>query len=802
MKKLLLAGICSLAGMCVSAQSVVRVFSAGDQTPIQSVSLFNLTKTKTVQTDESGKADISTLLPTDSIVIQQIGYQPKTIAVNQLKSKNPRIYLVENPIEQVSILIAYNAFKTPSEVIPNQITSINRAQIQFANQPTSAELLSNEGNVFVQKSQLGGGSPVIRGFEANKVLLVVDGIRMNNAIYRGGHLQNVITLDPNAMDRAEVIFGPGTVIYGSDALGGVMSFNTVKPTFSSGKKPRWSGSVFTRYQSAYNENTNHFTLNGSTQKWAWLTMATYSDFGDLRQGNIRNPFYGDWGKRTFYVQSFNGVDSILNNPDANLQVGSGYQQLDLMQKIAYRQNLFTTHTLNIQYSTSSEINRYDRLTEVSSGRPRFGTWKYGPQDRLLAAYHLESTKSTPFSSAMRFTLAYQDIEESRISRNFKAVNEANRIENVKVYTMNLDLQKNLGNQLLSYGAEAAINRVQSTAFNRNINTNEQTALSTRYPDGGSTMNQIGLYALYRHNIIQNKLVASVGTRFSMVDLDAQFVDTNFYPFPFSSIQQRNKSLTGNAGIVYNSQKWKFGATFSSGFRAPNVDDLAKIFESTPGRVIVPNANLKPEFTYTGELSATYKPNKNSRIEGNAFYTLYKNAISTGLGTFNGKDSIEYDGRLSQVITQKNIVSGYVYGFHLGALIDINSNWVFRTNLTYTYGRFNTDSTDYPMDHIPPVFGRTALEYTKNKVRISFWAQYNGWKRLKDYNSLGEDNLPYATSLGTPAWITMNIRGSYRVSNYLTIQAALENILDTNYRVFASGISAPGRNLSVTARMTF
>lgn len=801
MKKLLLAGVCSLAGLFTSAQSV-RVFNSNDQQPIHAVVISNTAKTKAVETDENGKADISSLLPTDSIVLQQIGYQSRTIATSQLRSTVTFLYLFENPIEQASILIAYNSFKTPAEVIPNQIVAINHSQIQFANQPTSAELLSSEGNVFVQKSQLGGGSPVIRGFEANKILLVVDGIRMNNAIYRGGHLQNVITLDPNAMDRAEVIFGPGTVIYGSDALGGVLSFNTLKPSFSNSSKPQWSGSVFSRYQSAYNENTNHFSLNGGTKKWAWLTMATYSDFGDLRQGNIRNPYYGDWGKRNSYVQTFNGVDSILFNQDPNTQVGSGYQQLDLMQKIAFRQNTYTTHTLNIQYSTSSEINRYDRLTETASGRPRFATWKYGPQDRLLAAYHLESTKSTMFSSTMRFTFAYQSIEESRISRSFRALNEANRIENVKVLTMNLDLQKNLGNHLLSYGAEATINRVQSTAFNRNINTNEQTALSTRYPDGGSTMNQIGVYALYRHTIIQNKLIATVGTRFSLIDLDAQFVDTTFYPFPFNSIQQSNKSLTGNAGIVYNSKKWKLGATFSSGFRAPNVDDLAKIFESVPGRVIVPNADLKPEFSYTGELSATYKPNRNSRIEGNAFYTLYKNAISTGLGTFNGKDSIDFDGRMSQVITQKNIVSGYVYGFNAGALIEINSNWLFKANVTYTYGRFNTDTTDYPMDHIPPVFGRTGIDYSKNKIRVSFWTQFNGWKRLNDYNKLGEDNLQYATALGTPAWMTLNIRGSYRLSNYLTLQAAVENILDTNYRVFASGISAPGRNLSITARVKF
>jgi hemoglobin/transferrin/lactoferrin receptor protein len=80
--------------------------------------------------------------------------------------------------------------------------------------------------------------------------------------------------------------------------------------------------------------------------------------------------------------------------------------------------------------------------------------------------------------------------------------------------------------------------------------------------------------------------------------------------------------------------------------------------------------------------------------------------------------------------------------------------------------------------------------------------YNGWKRVKDYNQVGEDNLPYATPQGTPAWYTLNVRMAYQLNKMLQAQLALENILDRNYRVFASGISAPGRNLIITLRASF
>ena len=122
------------------------------------------------------------------------------------------------------ITVSATKFAEHKKYIPQQVLTISAKKMAFFNQQTTAELLTHTGNVLVQKSQLGGGSPVIRGFEANKVLLVVDGVRMNNAIFRGGHLQNVITMDNTILDKTEILFGPSSVMYGSDALGGVIAF--------------------------------------------------------------------------------------------------------------------------------------------------------------------------------------------------------------------------------------------------------------------------------------------------------------------------------------------------------------------------------------------------------------------------------------------------------------------------------------------------------------------------------------------------------------------------------------------------
>ncbi|HMU69723.1 MAG TPA: TonB-dependent receptor, partial [Chitinophagales bacterium] len=148
-------------------------------------------------------------------------------------------------------------------------------------------------------------------------------------------------------------------------------------------------------------------------------------------------------------------------------------------------------------------------------------------------------------------------------------------------------------------------------------------------------------------------------------------------------------------------------------------------------------------------------------------------------------------------------SAYLYGFNVGADVNIINGLNLSSYITYTYGRIETDTTPYPLDHIPPVYGRTGLKYAKKKLVAEAYALYNGWKYIEDYNIVGgEDNDQYATPEGMPSWYTLNIKASYDVMEYVTIQAGCENLMDHQYRVFASGISAPGRNIFVAVRAKF
>ncbi len=690
------------------------------------------------------------------------------------------------------ITLSATRFPEKSKYLSQAIVSISEKKIAALNQPTTAELLQHTGNVSVQKSQGGGGSPVIRGFEANKILIVVDGVRMNNAIFRGGHLQNVITIDPEMVERIEILYGPSSVMYGSDALGGVLHFSTKKPAFSNDRHTQFHAQFLTRLSTAFDEKTQHVQFSAATRKFASLTSFTFSDFSDIRQGKNGNKFSG-WGLRNFTVENINGKDSMVPNGNPLLQTRSGYNQYSILQKFLFHSRK-SEQQLNFQYSSSSNINRYDRLTETNnSGNAKSAEWYYGPQQRLLISWNVHFQHSVLGQG--NINTAYQFVEESRNNRNFRSSKLNHRIEQVKIGSLNADFKKDFQPLELGYGLELIYNHVQSRAYAENILTKVQSDLDTRYPDGGSNTQNYAAYAsaIYK---INPKWIAQAGLRYTTNKLESSLSNKSFFPLPYSSIDQSSKVLTSSAGIVYlPNEKWKLSAQVSTGFRTPNVDDLAKIFESGNGNFIVPNAELKPERTLNYELGINARPAKNISFRANGWYTDYTNVLTTDRSTYQGSSTILYDGVQSNVITTVNKNKAFLYGYSLDVNISFLQHFEIQSAYNYTYGRIK-EQTNYPLDHIPPAFGKTGLEMKKGNFVFALYVLYNSKKDSSDYNLRGEDNQLYSADVVkgfSPAWIIYNFRSAFKISEHLNVQFSLENITDRFYRTFSSGISAAGRN---------
>lgn len=703
------------------------------------------------------------------------------------------------------MVISANKIEEPRRYIGQQIEVIGSDKINQLNAPTTADLLINSGWVSMQKSQQGGGSPQLRGFEASRVLLMVDGIRMNNLIYRAGHLQNLITTDNNSMERIEILFGPSSTVYGSDALGGVIHLYTRNPTLKKDAPSPLSGNAMTRFGSVNHEKTGHIDFNIAGQKFGSFTSFTYSDFGDLKMGEKTNSQIGEqiWLRNNYAVRAAdNQSDVLVTNNNPFVQKQSGYKQYDLIQKFLFQSSEKVSHLLNVQYSTSSDIFRYDRLTDVQGTGLRSAEWYYGPQKRLLTSYNLRVKDLGSFADALSATLSFQDIEESRNDRRFNNNNLRSRIENVNVLGLTVDLKKSINRSDFRYGLDGQLNTLQSTAHNTDIVTGVQSNLDTRYPDGDNSMNMMAAYFTHTYRINPTWTLTD-GVRVGGSWLHATFNDKSFFPFPFSDVKQNNLLSSANLGIIYSPTSWKFSFVASSGFRAPNIDDLGKVFDSSPGNVIVPNPDLDAEKTLNADLGVTKFIGSNTRIETAFFATQFFDAIVTLPSTFNGQSIIDYDGTASQVLTNQNKGKAYIIGYNIGLHTSLNENVAASATLNYTRGRVKNEvGPETPLDHIPPFFGRVGIQYNSNKFRSELFTNFNGWKTLDNYSNSGEDNLNYATPRGMPSWYTVNLRASYTLNTMLTIQVGVDNILDLQYRTFASGINAPGRNIFGTMRFTF
>lgn len=635
------------------------------------------------------------------------------------------------------------------------------------NPQTNADILEHSGEVFVQRSQFGGGSPVIRGFEANRIILVLDGIRMNNSIYRGGHLQNIITIDPLMLEQTEILNGSNSLLFGTDALGGAISMYTrgVKlDTFQLG--------ATLRYSSAAQERTAHVNINKGWKRFGVLTSFSFTGLSDLRAGNIRSPQFPDFGRKTQYFIRNNGKDSLVNNADPNIQKFSGYNLFHAIQKL-YWQGDKTTHTINLQWSQTNDIPRYDRLRDLE-----WAEWRYGPMMRGLAAYN--GKRQVGKKQLLEISLAYQFIEESRYTRRPNRPNTTANIENVHIANAIAQYYKKLPQIQYRLGVEYFFNDVQSRS----------EFAPPRFPQ--STVHNASTFANASYKPF-SWLFVNGGLRYQYQNIQAYFANYNTENLT-PQFSQSVGALAGSLEALFRlPREWEALGVFSTGYRAPNIEDFGKTFEWRVGQVVLPNTNLKPEKTLQFEAGIR---KQTSRFEFSFFgyFTHYLDIIDLGNMQYQGQDSIIFNQTPSQVKGNINKGKGYITGYEGKIRWQATSTVRFSQNLTYTYG-WNTEFQT-PLSHIPPLFGKTEIELKYKKAIIQLYALYQGWKPVHLYGPDGEDNLEDATPFGSPSWITFNLKASYPFKKYITASIGLENIGDIHYRQFASGISAPGRNLII------
>ena len=756
---------------CTVFAQEVKILDKETGKSVNNVTVFNDDQTINISSNNKGFVDISEFKNNEFIVFSHLSYAVLRVKKSTLKSRKFTVYLTKQSEQLDEVVLSVFKKEAKTNRIAEQIAVISAKDIQKISPQTSADLLAAIPGIKVQKSQFGGGSPVIRGMESNRVLLVVDGVRMNNAIYRKGHLQNSITVAPNMLDKTEVVFGPSSVIYGSDALGGVIHYYTKTPKLSEENEVK--SQLFSRFSSVNQESTTNFSAELSFKNWASFTSVSYSNFGDLKAGKNRNHGFDDWGKVFFYSENVNGNynpnPTVNENP--NLQRNTGYSQTDILQKFFVPLSENTDLKVNLQYSTTSNIPRFDRLTELSNGELKFAEWNYGPQNRLLLSSQLLINPNKNWLESGTITAAYQNLEESRIQRKFGSLDRSYREETVNIFSINGDFSVPLTEdkkRTLSYGFEFAYNDVKSNSYGKELNIvngeidgfSNDFKVQSRYPDGGSNYLSSAVYVDYRQDL--------------------------------------SKKSTLNSG---------------TGFRSPNIDDVGRVREKS-GDVTVPNIDVKPEFAYNAEIGIKkYFNNRKFRLGATVFYTLLDNYIIRDSFIINGSDQVEFDGEFGNAVANQNRGNAFITGYTASYSGKISNTWNTTGFITFTKGR--TYDTEEPMSSIPPLFGQFEVNYKNDRLELGAAVRFNSKKDITDFNFReGIDNHDLTPIVdenatadedkfyGSPSWATLGVNGSYVLNTNFSVQARLDNLLDEHYIEFASGVAAPGRNLSISFVASF
>tara|TARA_Y100000768_G_scaffold318559_1_gene254013 strand:+ start:2620 stop:5115 length:2496 start_codon:yes stop_codon:yes gene_type:complete len=807
---------------CVS--QVVRVNDMLTQEPLSDVYIFNENKKKYTSTNNNGIFDLNIFSVKDTLTLGLIGYDDKKITVEDIISNSNLVEMSVNEKKLSEIVLSVARTALQSEKISQKVEIINKNLIIKNSPATGAEVLLLAPSVRVQKSQGGGGSPVIRGFEANRVLLVVDGVRMNNGIFRSGHLQNAITVDPNSLERVEIIYGSSSVGYGSDALGGVVHYYTKTPKINNAQK--LTNFFSSTFNSARQSFVYHLNSEASFNKSAIISSFTFSKFGDILMGKNRQHGFQNWGLVNEYSSNSNSMyfETPSKNNNPNIQKNSGYSQVDFLQKIVFTLPKEKQLLINLQFSNSSNIPRFDKLNEMMKNNLRFAEWNYGPQKRLLISPQLKIFPKKKYLYKGTIVAAYQWVKESRIQRRFESQDRINQNENVNIYSLNADFEMPKTRKIsVVYGFELVGNKIKSDAFRERLSVTGNTITQTqfvgrfpsRYPNNGSSYFVSAAYSNLRMDL-NTKSSVSLGARYTSTKIKASWINEQFLKSRNLDLKTKNNALTGSISSSYRPNKnLKLNILFSTGFRSPNIDDIGKIRENR-GILIIPNPELKPEYVYNLEGGLTFSNDDIFSIEGRFFNSNIKNYIgriispfSEDLSNSNIWSLIIEKEKLSTQINQ-NIGNARIYGVSIDGMVNFLNGLTFMGNINLTDSTLNKQIGLLPS--ILPLFGNFRINYKKEKFNLTLSNNFSGRKLPQDYSRGGEDKIEETPIInvkkgnimyyGSPKWSIYSITGGFDHNEKIRTSFSIENIFDLHYKEFASGISAPGRSIILNLNLKF
>lgn len=635
--------------------------------------------------------------------------------------------------------------------VSSAVTLISADEIRVLKLTTDA--LAAQPGVFLQQTTPGQGAAIVRGLKGSEVLHLVDGFRLNNAIFRNAPTQYLALISPGTVERIEVLRGSPASLYGNDAVGGVLQVISRMPEFSGGETD-YRGELGLGLDTAELERSLHASVEAGTGRLAGLLGLDYLKTGDRRTGG---------GER----------------------IGpSGFTSKSARAAVSYTPNDSSGWLLDMQFGQQPKTPRIDELVAgFGQTEPASEEFFFAPNERLFA--HLRHTRRDGwFDADWIVDLGWQRIVDDRISRNFGS--DIRRVEenSSDLFGLTVSASRDVSFGSWVAGAEYYDDTVASQRVEINLLTNARADVRARFPDG-SDVNQGALFANLVFDLSERQTLTS-GARFSFIDVGLS--GTAFSPSADLDFDDVSADLGWSFALTNSVQLL---ANLGYGFRAPNVFDLGTLGERPGNRFNIPNPDLRSERITQFDAGFRHRGDRWSTelVMWVLSYDDRLTSILTGGQTPDGRDIVQTQNRASALIWGAEAVGRYALGERVTAHLVLNA----------TRGeQEEADGSTMPGDRIPPLNGRLGVEFAwlesaRLEPYLTFAAKQD---RLSDRDRRDARINPE----GTAGWVTANLEFHWQPDERWSVHLAALNIFDERYRVHGSGIDAAGRNLRLNLRV--
>jgi outer membrane receptor protein involved in Fe transport len=661
------------------------------------------------------------------------------------------ISVAEDEIDEVLVTATRRAVNAAE--ISSALSLVSDDSVRMQKLVTDA--LDTNVGVFLQQTTPGQGAAIIRGLKGSSILHLVDGVRLNNAIFRSAPTQYFALVPTSAVERIEVLRGTPASLYGSDAVGGVVQLVTRVPRFD-GADMQVRGEVFAAFDSAELGKTLRGTLDAGTTSLVTSLSAEFLETGDRKTGS------GD-------------------------RVGpSGYESRAARWLLAGSPDDQRSWLFDVHYLEQPETPRIDELVAgfgqalpssseflFAPNRRTFVHGQYGQRDGLLGL-------------DWKFDLAWQRIDDDRVTRDFGATERQREANRSDLFGLVISGSRVTDNGSWIIGGEAYLDEVSSQRSEESLIDGQVVMLTPRFPDGS----EIERYAIFANGEygVAPRHILSGGLRLSHEHVS----------LPQTSVSAAASvgvtDASGDIGWIFDvTETWQLVANAGFGFRAPNVFDMGTLGNRPGNRFNIPSTSLDSERVTQADIGVRHRTAR-MQFEFMVYALHYDDRITsalTGDVTPGGRD----------VVQSVNAADSTIRGFEAGADFELTNSLYANVVLNYTWGEQRTNGLPAePADRIPPLSGRLDITYDPGTdIQVSGWLRFAG---AQDRLSARDVRDVRIDPTGTSRWATMGVRASWDYQNRWQVALGVENVFDKQYRVHGSGLDAPGQNVLLSVRRTW